>query len=249
MKTANFTFHGALNFFLPRRRKNKTIPFEFDWNGSIKDMVEAIAPPHPEIELMVVNGQSVGWDYIVQDNDTVDAYPDYESVELAEKIRLIPPYQGRPKFVLDTHLGRLAAYLRMMGFDTLYRNDYEDDELAEVSQAENRILLTRDVGVLKRGIVTYGYFVRNTNPQKRLHEISQRYGLAEQIEAFARCMKCNGIVEPVEKAEIIDQIPEDTASYYNEFQRCQSCGQIYWKGSHHQKMERLIDEVKNALLE
>lgn len=246
MKTANFTFHGALNFFLPRRQKNKTVHYEFDWNGSIKDMVEAIAPPHPEIELIVVNEYSVGWDYIVQDKDIVHAYPDYDSVDLASKIRLIPPYQGRAKFVLDTHLGKLAGYLRMMGFDTLYRNDYEDDKLAEVSQAENRILLTRDVGVLKRGIVTYGYFVRNTDPRKRILEISQRYGLAAHIEPFARCMKCNGIVAPADKSQIISEIPEDTASYYDEFQRCQSCEQIYWKGSHHQKMERLIDEVRNT---
>lgn len=246
MKTANFTFHGALNYFLPRRQKNKTITQEFDWDGSIKDMIESIAPPHPEIELLVVNGQSVAWDYIVQDNDIVDVCPDYDAVNLADKIRLIPPYQGRAKFILDTHLGKLAAYLRMMGFDTLYRNDYEDDVLAEVSHHENRILLTRDMGVLKRGLVIYGYFVRNTDPRKRILEISQRYGLAEHIEPFARCMKCNGLMASVEKSDIIDEIPEGTASFYNEFRRCQSCQQIYWKGSHHEKMENLIDEVMNS---
>jgi uncharacterized protein with PIN domain len=131
----------------------------------------------------------------------------------------------------------------MMGFDTLYRNDYDDDELAQVSHDETRIVLTRDFGVLKRGIVTYGYFVRNTDPTKQIVEISQRYELASQIEPFSYCIKCNGKVITVDKQAIIDRIPDDTAAYFDQFQQCQSCGQIYWKGSHHQKMERLIDMV------
>lgn len=246
MPSVNFTFHGDLNFFLQRRQKNQTIHYEFDWKATLKDMLEAQGPPHPEVELLVVNGVSVGWEHIVQDNDDIQAYPNFDALDLPEKIQLIPPYPIKPKFILDTHLGKLAGYLRMMGFDTLYRNDYEDDVLAQVSHDETRILLTRDLGVLKRGIVTYGYFVRNTNPQKRLLEISQRYNLAPQIEPFRYCMKCNGIVEAVDKQAVIDHIPHDTAEYYSEFQQCQSCQQIYWKGSHHQKMERLIDTVLQA---
>ena len=172
MNKATFTFYSALKYFLPRHQKNKTIEYEFDWKASIKDMLEAIAPPHPEVALLVVNGQSVDWDYIVQDGDNIYAYPNFDTVDLSNKIQLIPPYQGRPKFILDTHLGRLASYLRMMGFDTLYKNDYADDVLAEVSAAENRILLTRDIGVLKRGIVTYGYFVRETNPRANAYAFS-----------------------------------------------------------------------------
>ena len=235
MAQATFTFHDALNFFLPRRQKNQTITQEFNWRGTIKDMIESIAPPHPEIELIIVNGKSVDWDTIVQDGDVVDVYPDFDAVELPDKVQLLPPYQGKPKFILDTHLGRLAAYLRMMGFDTLYRNDYEDDVLAEVSATENRILLTRDVGVLKRGIVTYGYFVRNTDPRKRLHEISERYHLADFVEPFGRCMSCNGELQMVDKDDIRDAISEDTFNFFDEFQQCQSCKKIFWKGSHYEK--------------
>src|SRR5690606_15368483 len=132
----------------PRRHKDKTFSQRFNWRTTIKDMIESIAPPHPEVELILVNGKSVGWDYIVKDGDVVDVYPEFNYVDVPNKIRLVPKYKGFPKFVLDTHLGRLAAYLRMMGFDTLYQNDYEDDVLAEISSTENRILLTRDVGLL-----------------------------------------------------------------------------------------------------
>lgn len=246
MPAAHFTFHGALNFFLPRRQKNTTIRVEFDWKASVKDMLEAQGPPHPEVELVTVNGISVGWDAIVQPNDDIHAYPNFEAVDLPAKVRLIPPYPMRPRFILDTHLGRLAGYLRMMGFDTLYRNDYDDDELAQVSHDETRIVLTRDFGVLKRGVVTYGYFVRNTDPSQQILEISQRYGLAGHIQPFSHCMKCNGRLHHIDKQTILDKIPEDTASFYEDFHQCQSCQQIYWKGSHYQKMERLIEAVMNG---
>lgn len=246
MNHATFKFHGALNYFLPRRQKHKPIVYEFDWRASIKDMIEAIAPPHPEVALVVVNGRSVDWDYIVKHGDKVEAYADTDAITLDKKISLIPSYEGKPKFILDTHLGRLASYLRMMGFDTLYRNDYEDDVLAEVSATENRILLTRDIGVLKRGIVVHGYFVRETKPRKRLHEINQRYNLAPYVEPFQRCMKCNGTLSRVDKASVLDQIPSDTAEAYDVFHRCDECQQIYWKGSHFKRMESLMNDVLNS---
>lgn len=243
MLSAKFRFHGSLNFFLPRKLKNKEITQAFDWKASIKDMVESIAPPHAEIELLVVNGVSVGWDYIVQENDNVDAYPDFEAIELPSKIRLIPPYPHKPRFVLDTHLGKLANYLRMLGFDTLYRNDYDDDELAEESHEQERILLTRDLGVLKRGLVVYGYFVRNTDPMKQIVEISERYELKNHLQPFARCMACNGELAPVEKDSILQLLAPDTAAHFDKFHQCQACAKVYWRGGHHERMEQMIDKV------
>jgi hypothetical protein len=243
MPTATFRFHGSLNFFLPRRLKNKEIVQEFDWKASIKDMVESIAPPHPEIELLVVNGTSVGWDYIVQPNDSIEAYPDYAKNNIPNKVQLIPPYPHKPRFVLDTHLGKLANYLRMLGFDTLYRNDYDDDELAEESHHQERILLTRDLGVLKRGLVIYGYFVRNTDPMKQIIEISERYHLKNHLEPFARCMACNGELVHVEKNSVLHLLAPDTANHFDKFHQCQACAKVYWRGGHHERMEKMIDMV------
>ena len=248
MSTATFRFHDSLNFFLPRKRKHKTITHPFDWRGSIKDMIESLGVPHPEIELLLVNGQAVDFDYIVQSDDVIDVYPDFEAVEANGKVRLAPPYPGKPRFVLDTHLGRLAAYLRLLGFDTLYRNDYPDDELARVSHDEQRILLTRDTGLLKRSLVIYGYYVRNTDPKARLKEIIARYDLLEHAEPFRYCMKCNGRLEAVEKAEVLDELPPRTAQHFDDFYRCRACGQIYWKGSHYERLLRFIEDVVNGPL-
>lgn len=246
MNVAHFTFHDRLNFFLPRHLKYNTIAHPFDWRGSVKDMIESIGPPHPEVELILIDGISVGFDYIVHPDDVIDVYPDFDAVTVPDKVRLIPPYPGRPRFILDTHLGKLAGYLRMMGYDTLYRNDYPDDELAAVSNAENRILLTRDTGLLKRSPVIYGYFVRNTSPRLRLIEISQRYNLVDEMQPFHYCMKCNGLLEPVAKNSIQNQLQAGIAEHYEVFHRCADCEQIYWQGSHYERMQRLIDDVVNS---
>jgi uncharacterized protein with PIN domain len=243
MNSAHFHFHDELNFFLPRRRKNTTIEHPFDWRGSIKDMIESLGVPHAEIELIVVNSVSVDFSYLVKPDDRIEVYPRLASVSLSTKILLRPLLPGRPSFVLDQHLGRLAAYLRMMGFDTLYRNDFHDEELAQISQTENRILLTRDIGLLKRSIVTYGYYVRETNPHKQLDEVVRRFALVNLVLPFRHCMKCNGLLEQVAKEIIVERLTDDTAQYYNEFHRCASCDQIYWKGPHYQRMQQLMDQV------
>jgi uncharacterized protein len=243
MPTATFRFYDDLNFFLPRRHKDQAIQHEFDWKASIKDMIESLGVPHAEIELIVVNGASVDFEAIVQPDDQIEVYPFAAPVDLHPKVALRPPYPGRPAFILDQHLGRLAAYLRMMGFDTRYRNDYHDEELAQVSHDETRILLTRDIGLLKRSLVIYGYYVRETHRQKQLAEITRRFTLRPLIEPFRRCMKCNGVVHEVDKAEVEDGLPHGTASYYQDFHRCDSCGRVFWKGTHHERMQALLDEI------
>lgn len=248
MSCAYFRFYDELNTFLPSRYKQTVIEKPFNWRASIKDMIESIGVPHAEIELLMVNGVSVDFTYIVCDGDQIEVYPRFELVVADAKVRLRPPLNPfEARFILDTHLGRLAAYLRMIGFDTLYRNDYPDDELAAVSHQENRILLTRDVGLLKRGIVTYGYFVRETQPKRRLREVTRRFNLLEAITPFKYCMKCNGLLSAVEKSAVFELLPADTAQFYDEFHQCQSCHQVYWKGPHYQRMQLFIQEVLQPL--
>ena len=239
---ANFTFHGDLNDFLARRYRQTTFNHIFDGAVSIKDMVESLGVPHTELESLTASGRSVDFSYLVADGDKIEVYgPD--DVLPADSIALRPPLEGETRFLLDVHLGQLAVYLRMLGFDTLYRNDYDDEELAEVSSQETRILLSRDLGLLKRGIVTYGHFVRSTDPKLQVVELLRRYKLAELITPLHRCIRCNGELQAVSKAEVADRLEPQTQQFYDEFSLCTSCNQVYWKGTHYQSMHDFIAKV------
>ncbi|MEO0564921.1 MAG: Mut7-C RNAse domain-containing protein, partial [Chloroflexota bacterium] len=232
--------------FLPSAHHEKPIVREFDWRGSVKDMVESLNVPHPEVALLTVNAEAVGFDYIVVDGDVIEAYPVDRLPDGSEAAAVLrPPLTDKPRFILDTHLGRLAAYLRMAGFDTLYRNDYPDDELAQVAHDERRVLLTRDIGLLKRGLVTYGYFVRETNPAKRLHEIVDRFDLSAHTDGvgFARCTRCNGTLHPATPDEVRGRVRDTTLDYYDTFHVCEDCEQVYWAGSHYQRMAGLLADA------
>jgi uncharacterized protein len=243
MPHATFDFQASLQTFLPRSQRGQIITHAFDWKASIKDMIESLGVPHPEIELLTVHGAAVDFEHIVQPDDPIICYPVDAALPPIPHLILRPPYPGRPAFVLDQHLGRLASYLRMMGFDTLYRNDYHDEELAQVSHDEGRILLTRDVGLLKRSRVIYGYFVRSTHREAQLLELTRRYDLVPLHDPFKHCMKCNGLLAPVATDAILDRLPDGTARYYQEFHQCADCQQVFWKGPHYQRMQALMQRV------
>ena len=237
---ANFRFYAELNEFLPHNRQYQTLQVNFKGRQSVKHLIESSGIPHTEVDLVLVNGNSVDFSYIVKQDDRVAVYPVFESMDITPLLKLRPAPLREARFVLDGHLGRLAAYLRMLGFDSLYRNDYDDLELAQISDEQKRILLTRDRGLLKRSLVTRGYCLRTREPRQQLLAVVRRFDLLAQVRPFTRCITCNGVLEPVSKTEIEDQLEPLTRKYFQEFSRCGQCGQIYWKGSHHSRMQALL---------
>jgi uncharacterized protein len=243
MKQAWFRFYAQLNDFFPPEQRQQVVTHHFRVRGSVKDAIEAMGAPHTEVDLILANGAPVDFDYLVQDGDRISVFPKFRSIDLGPLLRLQPPDLFEKHFVVDGHLGRLAAYLRMLGFDTVYRNDCRDDELARISCAENRTLLTRDRGLLKRNEVNRGYYVRATDPAHQLAEVVQRFDLSSSIAPFRRCMHCDGLLHSVEKQAIQGRLLPETTKYFDEFYLCADCGRIYWKGSHYRRMKRLIQEV------
>jgi uncharacterized protein with PIN domain len=229
-KRASIRFYAELTDFLPRERQFTDIEHVFDVSGSVKDAIESLGVPHTEVDLIIVDGRSVDFDYQVQSGDRISVYPMFESVDISPVIRLRPKPLRDTRFVVDSNLGQLARYLRLVGFDTLYRADYGDSELVDISLQDRRCILTRDVGVLKRRAVTHGYFVRATDPRDQTAEVVARFDLADSMQPFTRCANCNGLLEPDEQ----------------EKWRCGDCGQLYWKGSHHPRILELVEEFRRA---
>ena len=242
MPVAIFRFYEELNDFLPLPDRKQDITVNFKQRNSVKDMIESLGVPHTEIDLILANGEPVDFTYIVRDRDRISVYPMFESFDISPLSRLRPEPLRRIRFVLDIHLGKLAKYLRMLGFDTLYDNQYSDARLADLAgTGERRILLTRDIGLLKYKQVTHGYFVRATDPRKQIREILDRFDLKGLIKPFTRCVNCNGVLDKLEKPEAKGRVPTAIYAQLDDFVICNDCRQVYWKGSHYDRMLRFID--------
>ncbi|MGD0017779.1 MAG: Mut7-C RNAse domain-containing protein [Candidatus Limnocylindrales bacterium] len=247
MPTATVSFHGSLNDFLPASRRGAAIAYRFEGEPSIKDAIEALGVPHPEVDLILAGGRSVDFGHRLGPGDRIEVFGLDRPIEAGRPTGagLIPVASSPPRFVLDGHLGRLARYLRMLGFDARYDNRATDDELARLSADERRILLTRDRGLLKRSIVLLGYLVRGDDPRRQLDEVAGRYGLAPLAAPFSRCVRCNGLLEQVDRLAVAERLANEprTLRYFDSFGRCLDCGSIYWQGSHFERMSRLVRQV------
>lgn len=237
-------FYDELNDFLPASKRKVSFNHNFKEHSSVKDIIEALGIPHTEVDLILVNGQSVTFNHRIEVNDYISVYPVFETLDITPVTHLRPKPLRDTKFVLDVHLGRLAAYLRMLGFDTLYQNNYDDPELANISVDEDRILLTSDKKLLMRKIITHGYYVRERQPKKQLMEIISRFNLFNSQKPFTRCISCNSEIKPVNKEKIINHLLPRTKTFYDEFWQCTNCNKIYWKGSHYQRM---LDQINSLL--
>lgn len=233
-------FYAELNDFLPAQRRHQTLELTLRERDSVKDVIESAGVPHTEVDLVLAAGESVDFGYRVRDGDRISVYPAFRTLDVAAETRVRPPALAEARFVLDIHLGRLATQLRLLGFDCLYWNDADDPTLARVSQEEERILLTRDRGLLKRRNVTYGYHVWETNPERQVLEVLRRFRLFDAVRPFSRCLHCNGPVRPVSKEAVLDRLEPKTRLYYDEFGQCAACERVYWKGSHYGQMASLV---------
>ena len=243
MSRATFRFYGELNDLLPGGLRQASFEHRFAGRPAVKDAIEALGVPHPEVDLIVVNGSPAPFDHRLTDGDRVAVYPASRRLDFATDARVGPAPLLEPRFVLDGHLGRLAAYLRMLGFDTWYRSTADDDLLARCSRDEDRILLTRDRALLRRRVIVRGRFVRSDQPRRQLREVVERFELGRAAAPFTRCLRCNTPLESVGRADVLDRLEPLTRRFYRVFARCPACDAIFWQGSHHARMERLIASV------
>ena len=240
--SAEFRFYEELNDFLAPALRKREIVYRCARAATVKNAIEALGVPHTEVEVVLVNGDSVDFSYLMREGDRVSVYPKFESFDVSPLLRVREQPLRALRFVADAHLGGLARLLRMLGFDTLYSNTIADDEIRDLAAREARIVLTRDRELLKRKEITHGCYVRTLKPQHQLSEIVQRLQLEGSARPFTLCLHCNVALAPVDKAQVLARLPEKVAAHYQSFSTCASCDRVFWEGSHWERMRALLAE-------
>ncbi|WP_428825186.1 Mut7-C RNAse domain-containing protein [Azonexus sp. IMCC34842] len=248
--TVSFRFYEELNDFIAPARRYRDFELPCGTEANLKHLIEAAGVPHTEVELILVNGVSVGFAARLQPGDRVSIYPKFESLDIGPLLRLRPEPLRVTRFVADAHLGGLARLLRLAGFDTLYDNHFADDEIERLAASDSRIVLTRDRALLKRRGISHGCYVHALKPTAQLVEILARLDLTGRVRPFSLCLECNAPLRAVAKAQIIDTLPLSVREQRQRFSTCAVCQRVFWEGSHWQHMrERLSQAIAAATLQ
>lgn len=246
MAAAKFRFYEELNDFLPPDRRKQTFRHPCAEHATVKNAIESLGVPHTEVELVLVNGVSVGFSRRVEEGDEISVYPKFESFDISPLLRVRERPLRDTRFVADAHLGGVAKYLRLLGFDTLYRNDYDDAELAQISVSEHRIVLTRDRDLLMHRVITHGCYLRALKPAAQLQEVLLRLDLFGAMRPFSRCLRCNGSLERIGKEVLRSRLRDSTLRFYDDFWTCPDCDRVYWPGPHFRRLQEIVDGALRA---
>ncbi|MGZ4609973.1 MAG: Mut7-C RNAse domain-containing protein [Actinomycetes bacterium] len=218
----------SLRFLLARRTEDGVVDVAHDRTASLGHVVQAVGIPLTEVGALWVAGQPVSTSRRVQ--------PD-EVVQVCAPGRP-QPLEGPARLLLDVHLGALARRLRLLGVDTVYGNDATDDQLVEQAEREDRLLLTQDRGLLRRRAPRRAAYVRGQRPDDQLDDVLDRFRLP--LAPYTRCLACGGVLRAVPKSEVAERLQPGTRRTQQEFTRCRSCGQIYWRGAHAARLEQIV---------
>jgi hypothetical protein len=230
-KKVSIKFYGSLQDFFKNKSSSK-IEHKFLDSRSVKDLIESYNVPHTEVDVILVNNKSVDFSYLIKDGDSIKVYPPGYLSERTDVKRLYKQVRGEPKFICDVHLGTLARKLRKFGLDVRYDNSFSDETIAEISVKEKRIILTRDIGLLKRKEVRYGYFVRSEETDDQAKEILENFKLVKYIKPFTRCLDCGNKIKRISRKIVKTKLPDHTFEEGMIFFYCSNCDKIYWEGSH-----------------
>jgi len=206
---------------------------------SVKDLLESLGLPRSEIGRLLLNGCEVSFAPVVEEGDRVEAFGQQPPVDLLAA-SLLRPALNAVRFAVDVNVGKLASLLRMAGLDAFYDPGLDDVGLAEAARQQGRVLLSRDRSLLRRNLVQHGHLVRASRPIEQLAEVVRLYGLHDRLAPFSRCLICNSLLQPVDKATVLHRLQPLTRKYYDSFRICRACDKIYWPGTHRERMARLL---------
>lgn len=155
----------------------------------------------------------------------------------------------RARFIVDTNVGKLARWLRMLGYDTLFINDIDDNELIAIGLNDKRVLLTKDTQIMLRRVVTSGslkaVLIEDDNPKDQLRQVARMMNI-DQERKFTRCLECNKLLVPKGKDEVRALVPAYVFKTQPQYFQCPACQRIYWRGTHWQRMNQEMEALMGA---
>lgn len=240
---AEFRFYAELNRFIARACRQRAFTRHYARDATVKHMIEALGVPHTEVEMILVNGVAADFSHRMQDGDRVSIFPHFHAWDISPLTNLHPPLAQAIRFIADAHLGRLAKSLRMLGFDVLYRNSYHDNDVVRIARDDERIVLTRDRDLLIRKDLAHGCYLYSTVCDEQVCEVLARFNLIAAVHPLSRCLACNGLLRPIDKAVADDRVPLESGRHYDRFFECESCRRVFWEGSHVARMRNRIARV------
>ncbi|MGW1889643.1 Mut7-C RNAse domain-containing protein [Streptomyces sp. NPDC002004] len=226
----HIVFAPELGTFLPGARRSGPTPVRTDGVSSLGHVVESLGVPLTEVGELCVDGREVPVSHVPSSGETVEV----------RTVTRPQPVPGAPlRFLLDVHLGTLARRLRLLGVDAAYdAEDPGDAALAARSAAERRVMLSRDRGLLRRRELWAGAYVYSDQPDDQLRDVLGRF--APDLAPWTRCTACNGSLKDATKDEVADQLEGGTQRSYDVFAQCVECARVYWRGAHHDRLERIV---------
>jgi len=241
--TVELRFHGDTADLLKQPAPGGRLDYPLTRRASIKDIIEALGVPHTEVGKIVSAREEFDFHLIPETGDIVDIYPFIRDIAVTAPTVLRPiPLSGH-HFLADRTVLKLARNLRMVGLDTEASRALSLREIAADACRTERIVLTRNRDLLKIGCIVFGQLLRSTDHRRQLSEVIERFALESALKPFSRCLRCNEILQEIEKEQIIDQLEPLTQKYYHAFKRCPSCSQIYWRGTHHERMQSFVERI------
>jgi uncharacterized protein with PIN domain/sulfur carrier protein ThiS len=228
MTTARFRFADALSMFLRPELRGAVFAYECARAANLKNAIEALGVPHTEVGVVLVNGNPATLQRTVREGDEVEVLA-YAQVQ-----------DSAPLFLADAHLGALARFLRMLGFDTVHDQALADREIRRIAHGEGRVVLTRDRDLLKCREIERGCYVRSLKPEAQLREVAARYELAKHARPFTLCLHCNLPLAAVAGDLVASRVPPRVLELHNAFTHCAGCDRVYWPGTHYERMKSAL---------
>jgi len=246
MLMATFRFYEELNDFLPPSRRKNDFTIRFKGRESVKDLIEALGIPHTEVDLILINGTSVGFNTIVKDRDRISVYPVFESLDIKGVTHLRKLPLRTVRFIADNNIMDVVKYMRALGFDVVVNPAFTPREIIDFSKKENRTILTKSRHLLKFKDVTHGIFIRQGNLKDQIRHILTLLNLFDSVKPFSRCLVCNTILSDAPEERIETQVPPKVKRRCETYVYCVQCQKIYWQGTHHEKIKAVLADILHS---